>query len=538
MEHNTDIVKRLFELNEDCLALIADGTYLYCEKSLNNKVQRKTYSGQKKRHLIKPFIIVTSDGHIVDVFGPYAATYNDAKIIENIFEKKDDFKKLIHPGDLLILDRGFRDIVKQLEKKYKIITKMPACSKEKLTTLEANHTRLVTKCRWVIEAINGIFKKSFKSLEKCRNNVLNHIMDDYRIAASLINCFWSRLISDKDDSSEIVEEMLKKINKKNDLEKYVSKNIKNLNLKPVNTLELFDFPSFDLSDIKTHITLGSYQLEQSYSYLHEHFNKNGEHSMLISDNILNENEYKILSAEVQSRHSQSTKYKVYLKYLPNSTDSSELSWCCNCMTGSRTVGCCTHVAMFIYYLSYGKYLTDLPRPGYTLDNFFTDQDYHSSDGEQEYSSNLNTERLSQTLKRSCSITFTSQPKRSSYSVLQTPSIKDFNNNNQINFRCFSSHIPEWGGAIILNEDDFDKKDDFDEYQLFERIKFTNTCSIDYFLLGLWCAHFVSSNFAQAILEKSLYIDIFKNILKIIELIDLKNNNVFILLCLLFIFFFV
>ncbi|MFO0003396.1 MAG: transposase family protein [bacterium] len=73
------MVKLLFELDDEILVLIADGTYLYCEKSLNNQLQRKTYSGQKKRHLIKPFIIITSDGYIVDVFGLYPATHRNRK---------------------------------------------------------------------------------------------------------------------------------------------------------------------------------------------------------------------------------------------------------------------------------------------------------------------------------------------------------------------------------------------------------------------------------------------------------------------------
>ena len=118
---------------------------------------------------------------------------------------------------------------------------MPAGSKEKLTALEANHTRFVTKCRWVIEAINGIFKKSFKSLEKCRNKMLPHIIDDYKKAASLINCFWSRLISDKDNYFEISQEMIKNRNKKNDLEKFVSRNTKMLNLIPIDTIDITDF---------------------------------------------------------------------------------------------------------------------------------------------------------------------------------------------------------------------------------------------------------------------------------------------------------
>ena len=68
--------------------IVCDGTYCYCQKSSNNKVQRKTYSCQKKRHLVKIFVICTSDGYIVDIFGPYAASDNDATILRDIIHKE------------------------------------------------------------------------------------------------------------------------------------------------------------------------------------------------------------------------------------------------------------------------------------------------------------------------------------------------------------------------------------------------------------------------------------------------------------------
>ena len=219
------MVKELHDLSDDQLALIADGTYLYCEKSFNNLIQRKLYSSQKKHPLIKPFVICASNGCIVDVFGPYPAVDNDAKIIADILANNKAFRELLLPNDLLILDRGFRDVIDTLEKKYKVRTIMPYCSNEQqLTTLQANFTRLVTKIRWAIEVVNGLFKNEFKAIEKCRNTMLNHIFKDYRIAASLINCFFSRLVSDKEDGKEIAKIMKDKLYNKNDLESYLNKN--------------------------------------------------------------------------------------------------------------------------------------------------------------------------------------------------------------------------------------------------------------------------------------------------------------------------
>ncbi|GBP69737.1 hypothetical protein EVAR_48764_1 [Eumeta japonica] len=45
--------------------------------------------------------------------------------------------------------------------------------------------------------------------------------------------------------------------------------------------------------------------------------------------------------------------------------NSILRYCCDCPNGERTVGCCSHVAAIIYYLSYGRYLSRIVRPAET-----------------------------------------------------------------------------------------------------------------------------------------------------------------------------
>lgn len=94
-EYNT-VTKMLYANDDDSkLILITDGTYCYCEKSSNYEFQRDSYSTQKKRHLLKPFIICSSNGRILDIYGFYEASKNDAKIIQDIFETDDMLKNLI-----------------------------------------------------------------------------------------------------------------------------------------------------------------------------------------------------------------------------------------------------------------------------------------------------------------------------------------------------------------------------------------------------------------------------------------------------------
>jgi hypothetical protein len=64
------------------------------------------------------------------------------------------------------------------------------------------------------------------------------------------------------------------------------------------------------------------------------------------------NNESVLSAKIQSRHSESVKYRLIIVYTPNNNDvSSILGWRCSCFAGKRKVGCCSHIACVIFYLS-------------------------------------------------------------------------------------------------------------------------------------------------------------------------------------------
>jgi hypothetical protein len=71
------------------------GTYCYIQKSFNNEFQRKSYSVQKGRHLVKPFVLCTTDGQIVDIYGLYEATKNDATILLDILKKDKKLNTLL-----------------------------------------------------------------------------------------------------------------------------------------------------------------------------------------------------------------------------------------------------------------------------------------------------------------------------------------------------------------------------------------------------------------------------------------------------------
>jgi len=114
---------------------------------------------QKKRHLVKPFVVCSSDGLVIDIYGLYPTTENDATIINKVLKTDRNLRNLLQPNDHILVDRGFRDSVNTLKTTYHLNTHMPSCippTQKQLTRKQANESRMVTKCRWPVETINGL----------------------------------------------------------------------------------------------------------------------------------------------------------------------------------------------------------------------------------------------------------------------------------------------------------------------------------------------------------------------------------------------
>lgn len=198
IKETSPVTNKLYNIGNH-LALICDGTYLRHEKSANNAYQRKSYSGQKRTALCKPFTICTTNGFIIDVCGPFNATKNNAQIFEHLLQVPDGLKNILQKDDIFILDRGlFRDIKPMFKKKgFNVL--MPALKghPNQLTTEESNKSRLVTKSRWIVEAVHGIIGQKCKLLHHQLNNLLLPNAELFcQIACFLQNTFGKRLNSD------------------------------------------------------------------------------------------------------------------------------------------------------------------------------------------------------------------------------------------------------------------------------------------------------------------------------------------------------
>ncbi|WAR05886.1 hypothetical protein MAR_021255 [Mya arenaria] len=152
-QHTRQLARSLFvdEAGDSSrLILVLDGTYIYIQKSQNHHFQRRSYNMHKGRPLVKPMVIVTTSGHYMSVLGPYLSDEknNDAKILNHIINTNvEDIKSYVHPGDIFVVDRGFRDSLQLLED-LGIQSKMPSFlpkGETQFQTEVANTSRLVTK---------------------------------------------------------------------------------------------------------------------------------------------------------------------------------------------------------------------------------------------------------------------------------------------------------------------------------------------------------------------------------------------------------
>ncbi|XP_072946923.1 uncharacterized protein [Epargyreus clarus] len=340
--------------------VICDATYVFLQSSSNYLFQKETYSLQKLDNLVKPFMIVCCDGYIVECLGPYKATSNDASITSlNLRNEESCLRSFFRRGDVFIVDKGFRDVINELQG-HGFVTYMPESlleNERQLTTEQANRSRLVTMCRWVIEVVNGRVKRDFRLFRHVFNNrAAMHLKDDFRISCALLNKFHI-VIDNPPEALEYVTIAKSRLSLVNHLATYVEQ--ENINRRRVcfqtidsNNPHLDRFPRLTISDLKR-LALGTYQMKQARSYYGEHVRQSGMYSVEINNEldddvplVLGLNNY-LLRGRIKSRHVNSRTYYTYLLLSKDDAVANTLDaivgYYCSCLVGKRTVGCCAHV---------------------------------------------------------------------------------------------------------------------------------------------------------------------------------------------------
>lgn len=381
--HVTEFANELYNPEPDIPKAIAyiDGTYSKIEKSSNYRVLRQSYCIHKGYHLVKPALIVAPDGFILDIQGPYFSDSrnNDAQMLRNEFERDiNGIRAWFQKGDILIVDRGYRDATELLER-LGIRYHMPALlqpRKRQFPTAETNSSRLVTKTRWIVEARNGHIKTIFHFFYGTIPTAhVVHLGDFYRIAGALINRYHEPLLMQGADV-QLAREMMEKARDVNvvkarvEIDNLHSRNARWIKL---NQYHVPDFPRLTLNYLRD-LTVGVYQVNLAPSYVQDKLQR--EEMEVFEFDELREDPF-ILRFRIFSRYRNATKYQLWIVYALNNEyednpDDPIVGYYCTCKSGARTLGSCAHIASVLWFLGYARHEQNIRYPSMSLFNRISD----------------------------------------------------------------------------------------------------------------------------------------------------------------------
>lgn len=350
-----------------------DCTYLDIEKSTNFRVLRQSYCIHKGKHLIKPSIFVAPDGYILNILGPYFSNTanNDANILVSEFERDiEGIRNWFQMGDIYLVDRGYRDAVPTLEA-LGINVQMPSLlqpGQTQLTTEEANHSKIVSKLRWVNEARNGHLKLIFKFMKNCiAYSHIPNVQDFLLICGGIINKYHPPIIM-QNATEEYAREMMNRAREPNVVQARVD--VDRLRFRRgqwaiLTENDILRFPRMTLDQLKD-LTYGTFQIQLSASYIQDNSAVDRQAEFQL-DHL---HEPGFMRVRFYSRYRNATRYQLWIAF--TEIDDSGLAeegdeypiqgYYCTCPTGARTLGTCVHVAAVIWYFSYARHQDDLKYP--------------------------------------------------------------------------------------------------------------------------------------------------------------------------------
>lgn len=380
-QHITDFANELYNPRpnlERPAIMIIDGTYAYLEKSSNFRELRQTYCVHKHEHLVKPIMIVAPDGYILSIQGPYCSDYhnNDARILIDQFQRNlEDMENWIQPGDIFLVDRGYRDAVPFLNQRQ-VHCKMPMSlgnGQAQLTTEEANENRLITKSRWVVESRNGHLRSKFKFFDKTIEKAHISDLNKYLLVAGAIINRFHPLIRMEDATVENAQRMLRKLRDPNIVQGRVE--VENLRRRRGAEWvrlghEAFpNFPRLTMAQLKN-ITFGTYQIGLARSYIQDKIIRDDDEEFQF-DQLFGEPGFICIC--IYSRFRHRIIHRLWIAYdnehrgpanVP--VDNIIFGYYCTCQCGARTIGCCAHIASMLWFLGYARHAENIKYPTRTI----------------------------------------------------------------------------------------------------------------------------------------------------------------------------
>lgn len=131
--------------------------------------------------------------------------------------------------------------------------------------------------------------------------------------------------------------------------------------------------------------MGTYQIRQARSYYGEHIRFYGGYRIEVCREEIDVSEYglrgsgdnTLIRGKIKSRHISRKQYYVYI-LIENNVSGREgiTEYCCNCLVGRRTIGCCAHVMTIVWYLEWARYQDVILAPAAFLDSVIVREDQY------------------------------------------------------------------------------------------------------------------------------------------------------------------
>lgn len=142
------------------------------------------------------------------------------------------------------------------------------------------------------------------------------------------------------------------------------------------------FPRLEYNELIL-FALGTYQIRQARSYYGEHVRFHGGYRIEVSRETINVEEFglrgsgekSLIRGKIKSRHISRRQYYIYI-LIDNNVNGREgiIEYCCNCIVGRRTVGCCAHTMTLVWYLGWARHQGHILPPAELLDNVIVRED--------------------------------------------------------------------------------------------------------------------------------------------------------------------
>lgn len=400
LQNTTPLSRKLYKIGDESAVITFDATYVFTIKSSNYGFQKQSYSVQFGRNLVKFMTCVTTNGLIVAAYGPFDARKNDATITTEIMCQQGTVFDILLPGDVIVVDRGFRDCIPNIIRRGFLVKVPKGTQSNTLIRPDANDSRFATKARFVVEVRNTHIKNIWKHLSGTKEyQFIPHLKKDFQLSAALVNAFSKKIISDKNDWMKTGNLMLNKYHQLNPLQAIVNRIPKTAYTR-VENLTLF--PKMTYAELKD-VSNGTYQIRQARSYCQSHLkaNNNVFVSYICNATICNNLFKKLLTSttnpiliyiNLMSRFQSRKSHDVYVllskaKIKGNKEKYIISNFCCSCRHGLRTVGCCSHVMLLIWFTLFinpAKVQTILPSKNFdTVFDKWDDEYSFTSDSDSD-----------------------------------------------------------------------------------------------------------------------------------------------------------